>query len=202
MTEASAPSCLFTIGHSNHALEKFLALLRQHGIECVADVRSRPFSGYAPHFDAPNLKAALAEAGMAYVPLGRELGGQPDENRMYDSAGHVLYSRVAESAIFRGGIERLEKGCRDHRIAMMCSEENPADCHRHLLVARVLTERGATVTHIRGDGELAAYEQIERERTGNSREKQSLLFPEMEEDEWRSIRSVSPKSRPKNSSDS
>lgn len=202
MTEAPRRLQLFTVGHSNHALETFLALLRQHGIECVADVRSRPFSRYAPHFDAPNLKAALRGAGVAYVPLGRELGGRPDDETMYDPAGHVLYGRVAESAVFREGIERLERGGREHRVAMMCSEEDPADCHRHLLVARVLTERGAAVTHIRGDGRLQSYEAIERERTGNSREKQSLLFPEMEDDAWRSIRSVSPKSRPRNSSDS
>jgi uncharacterized protein (DUF488 family) len=193
---------LFSIGHSNHALETFLALLQQHVIGCVADVRSHPFSGYSPHFDAPNLKAALREAGIAYVPLGRELGGRPDEEAMYDPAGHVLYGRVAESEIFREGIARVERGSREHRVAMMCSEENPADCHRHLLVARVLAERGTAVTHIRGDGRMEAYEDVERERTGNSREKQSLLFPELEEDAWRSIRSVSPKSRPRSSSGS
>ena len=120
---------------------------------------------------------------------------------MYDSAGHVLYGQVAESDLFREGIERLQRGSRGHRVAMMCSEENPADCHRHLLVARVLTERGTAVTHIRGDGRMEAYEDVERQRTGNSREKQSLLFPELVEDAWRSIRSVSPKSRPRSSSD-
>jgi uncharacterized protein (DUF488 family) len=193
---------LFTIGHSNHALETFLALLQRHIIDCIADVRSQPYSRYAPHFDASNLKSALRDAGVAYVPLGRELGGRPDEETMYDPAGHVLYGRVAESAIFREGIERLERGSREHRVAMMCSEENPADCHRHLLVARVLTERGTAVTHIRGDGRMESYEDVERERTGNSREKQSLLFPETEDDAWRSIRSVSPESRPRSSSGS
>lgn len=193
---------LFTIGHSNHALETFLALLHQHKIDCVADVRSQPFSRYAPHFDASNLKSALRDAGIAYVPLGRELGGRPDDESMYDPAGHVLYGRVAESGIFREGIQRVERGSHEHRVAMMCSEENPADCHRHLLVARVLTERGTAVTHIRGDGRMESYEVVERERAGNSREKQSLLFPELEEDAWRSIRSVSPESRPRSSSGS
>jgi uncharacterized protein (DUF488 family) len=190
MRSSNAMPQLFTIGHSNHALETFLALLQRHEVGCIADVRSHPFSGYSPHFDAPNLKTALREAGIAYVPLGRELGGRPDDETMYDPAGHVLYGRVAESDVFREGIERIERGSREHRVAMMCSEENPADCHRHLPVARVLTERGTAVTHIRGDGELAAYEDIERERTGNSREKQSLLFPELEDDAWRSKRVV------------
>lgn len=202
MPESPAQSHLFTIGHSNHEWETFLALLKQHGIDCIADVRSSPFSAYASHFDAPKLKNSLRDAGIAFVPLGRELGGRPEDEAMYDPTGRVYYGLVAKSAIFLEGIERLERGCRDHRVALMCAEENPTECHRHLLVSRVLTDRGTAVTHIRGDGETASYEKVEHERSGGGNEKQSLLFPESEEDEWKSIRSVLRKSRPRSSSES
>ena len=193
---------LHTIGHSNHELATFLDLLREHKIDCIADVRSHPFSGYSPQFDAPSLKATLKSEGIAFVPLGRELGGRPEEESMYDPTGRVYYGLVAKSAMFLDGIERVERGCVDRRVALMCSEENPTECHRHLLVSRVLVERGMEVTHVRGDGKTATYQEVECERTGGGDEKQSLLFPESEEDEWKSIRSVLRKNRPRNSSGS
>ena len=66
---------LFTIGHSNHAFGHFRALLRRHGIEAVADVRSRPYSRFVPHFSKGRLDRLLAEADIGYLYLGAELGG-------------------------------------------------------------------------------------------------------------------------------
>ncbi|MDO8673135.1 MAG: DUF488 domain-containing protein, partial [Dehalococcoidia bacterium] len=69
---------IFTIGHSNHAFEAFVDLLRRHGIEVLVDVRSQPYSKYTPHFDHRNLEAAIANQGFKYMYLGKELGGRPD----------------------------------------------------------------------------------------------------------------------------
>ncbi len=137
------PTTLFSIGHSNHTEQKFVDLLVQHGIEVLADVRTQPFSRYNPQFNDTNLKHSLEAAGIRYLFLGHELGGRPPGSDMLDDAGHALYHRMAESPLFLSGIERLEREVAEHRVAMMCSEEDPAVCHRHLLVARVITDSGS-----------------------------------------------------------
>jgi uncharacterized protein (DUF488 family) len=152
--EPQEPATLLTVGHSNHELEHFLALLRAHDVQSIADVRSWPASRYTPWFDREPLVNALERVGVQYVFLGRELGGRPDDEDLYDEGGHVRYDAVASSEAFARGLEQLRRGMEVLRIAVLCAEENPAHCHRRLLVARVLFEEGARVLHIRGDGRL------------------------------------------------
>ncbi len=190
---------LFTIGHSNHEMEHFLGLLKRHRTEVVVDVRSSPSSQYATHFDGLVLKAALERAGIQYVFLGNELGGRPAGEEFYDEKGYVLYFKVARRPEFLSGIRRLEKTAGEHRLAVMCSEEDPSECHRRLLVGRVMAERGFGLVHIRGDGRIQTEEELTaEERRGDG---QLSLFPEPEGDaEWKSTRSVLPRSQPRNSS--
>jgi uncharacterized protein (DUF488 family) len=145
---------LFTIGHSNLALDDFLSLLRQHGIQDVADVRTLPRSRYVPHFNAGQLRDALAQYDVSYLPFGRELGGRPEGTGFYDAQGHVLYGRLAASPAFQEGIDRVLASAQTRRIALLCSEEDPARCHRHVLIGRVLGKRGVPVAHIRRDGHI------------------------------------------------
>lgn len=153
MPDARPPG-LFTIGHSNVPLGDFLGLLQQHGIQAVADVRTVPRSRYVPHFSAGPLRDALAGRGIAYLSMGRELGGRPEGGEFYDEDGHVLYGRLAATPVFRNGIDRVLAGAQTQRIALLCSEEDPARCHRHLLIGRVLRERGVAVSHLRRDGRI------------------------------------------------
>ena len=118
----------------------------------IAEVRSYPYSNYSPQFDRETLKAALEKEGIKYVDLGKELGGRPEGAEFYDADGHVRYDRVATAGFFTAGVERLEEGAERFAVALLCSEEDPAVCHRALLVGRVLRERGCEVEHIRGDG--------------------------------------------------
>jgi uncharacterized protein (DUF488 family) len=192
----AARPTLFTIGHSNHSEEKFLELLRQHGIEVLVDVRSQPTSHFNPQFNDAHLKGALAAAGVRYMFMGDQLGGRPEGDEFLDDQGRALYHRMAESPKFLAGIERLERGLAQYRVAVMCSEEDPAVCHRHLLVTAVLSGRGIDAQHIRGDGRLESEEQL------RPREQQGLLFAELEQDSWKSLRSVSRKPPPPNSSES
>ena len=143
---------LFSIGHSNHSADGFGDLLKKYDIEVLVDVRSHPYSRYAPQFDTSGLKALLAKAGVKYLYLGRELGGRPEGDEYYDAGGHVLYARLATSPLFLEGIDRLQKGAQTYRVAVMCAEEDPLNCHRRLLIGRVLQERGIVLDHIRGDG--------------------------------------------------
>jgi uncharacterized protein (DUF488 family) len=190
---------VYTIGHSNHALDVFLALLRQHEIEVLVDTRSRPHSTYVPHFNHDVLRPVAANAGLRFVFLGNELGGRPDGADYYDERGHVLYDRVAQRADFQQGVVKVEKGAASHKIAMLCSEENPATCHRRLLVGRVLGERGTKVLHIRGDGRLQSEAELEAEETGADAAQPSL-FDREEGRAWKSTQSVSRKRPPGSSS--
>jgi uncharacterized protein (DUF488 family) len=190
---AATLTTVLTVGHSNHPLERFVALLMSHEVEAVADVRSHPYSRFAPQFNREVLAASLADEGIKYVFLGRELGGRPKDAEYYDDKGHVLYGRVARSPLFRGGIARLENGLSRCRLALMCSEEDPTGCHRRLLVTRVLNDRGVEVLHVRGDGSV----QRECDLDGGA---QGDIFNGFEEAAWRSTRSVSPKRAPLSSS--
>ncbi len=143
---------IFTIGHSNHSQEHFQRLLSEHGIEVLVDIRSWPHSRYVKWVDRSQIEDVAQAVGARYLFLGKELGGRPDAAEFYDSTGHVLYGRLAKSAEFRAGIERLRRGVEHFRVAIMCSEEDPANCHRRLLVAKVLLREGLTIGHIRGDG--------------------------------------------------
>jgi uncharacterized protein (DUF488 family) len=145
---------LLTIGHSNHEPEDFLALVSAHRIEVIADVRSWPRSRHVPWADREHVPELLRTIGCRYVYLGAELGGRPDRDDCYDAAGHVLYGRVARTEGFRRGVDRLKHGLSVRRVAAMCSEENPTDCHRRLLIAKTLLEQGIAVAHVRGDGRL------------------------------------------------
>ena len=145
---------VFTVGHSNHALDTFLKLLRQHGVDEVADVRSAPYSRHTTHFNRESLNRILDEIGIAYIFLGSELGGRPANRSCYDANGRVQYDRVAATEQFDNGIRRLIRAAAERRIALMCTEKEPLDCHRTLLIARSLAERGIAVEHILADGSL------------------------------------------------
>ena len=187
---------LLTIGHSNHSMEHFLELLAQHSVQVVADVRSRPYSKYTTQFDREALAEALRLAGFRYVYLGGELGGRPRGDHYYDAAGHVLYDKVVESPGFQAGVARLEEGLRQYVVATLCAEEDPAGCHRRLLVGRVLGGRGVAVEHIRGDGRLQTEAELS---AAEPHDGQLSLFEEIEAP-WKSVPLVSPKKRQSSSS--
>jgi uncharacterized protein (DUF488 family) len=202
--EKHSPITIFSIGHSNQPLEAFLALLRQHAIQVLVDVRSSPYSKYVSHFNSTQLATAVKQAGIKYTFMGKELGGRPDGDEFYDADSHVLYNRVAESSFFLNGIKRLKEGGKTYRVAIMCSEEDPIACHRHLLIGRVLTEQGVHLLHIRGDGHIQTEKELDLPEEEASYE-ESLWgesVPVKEEEEiWRSIRPVSRKKQPPNSSE-
>jgi uncharacterized protein (DUF488 family) len=147
---------VYTIGHSNHPEEHFLALLRRHAIQAVADVRSSPYSRYTPHFDRESLQKSLAKAGVRYVYLGKELGARSDDPGCY-AEGRVQFARLARTPLFQSGLARVRGGMARHRIALMCAEKEPLDCHRTILVARHLAASGVEIQHILADGALETH---------------------------------------------
>lgn len=161
MTSSPERPVVWTIGHSTHALEPFLRLLTENGINAVADVRSSPFSRYTPWFNRVEFKAALAESGIAYSFLGKELGARPDDRSVYRD-GMARYELIAGTALFEQGLNRVLAGARRFRIALMCAEKDPLDCHRNVLVSRALAQRGAEINHILADGRVESNTETER----------------------------------------
>jgi uncharacterized protein (DUF488 family) len=147
-----AQTRLFSIGHSNHELARLIALFRNAGVTAVADVRSQPFSQRCPQFNRPDLARELAQQEIAYAYLGEQLGGRPANQSLYDIDGRVDYERVRKLPAFQQGLDRLCQGLESFAVAMLCSEEDPLVCHRGLMIAPALVERGLRPVHIRGSG--------------------------------------------------
>jgi len=149
---------LFTVGHSNHECEKFLDLLSRHGITAVADVRSQPYSQYTPQFNRETLESALGRRRIKYVFMGKELGARREERECY-VAGKARYDLIKGLPAFLQGLERLRRGMKTQRIALMCSEKDPLTCHRTILICRQLRGGEADgakieIQHILEDGAL------------------------------------------------
>ena len=137
---------IFSIGHSNHSIDKFLSLLESSDINMVVDVRSAPFSRMFPQFNQETLKKSLSEASIGYLFLGEQIGGRSNDPDDYQD-GQVLYKALANKEAFKTGIERLKEGSAKYRIALMCSEKEPLDCHRTLLVSQALVISDIVVGH-------------------------------------------------------
>ncbi len=151
---------ILTIGHSMLTYEQFLALVSRAGVTAIADVRSSPYSRNFPQFNKETLKIKLKEDGIAYSFLGEELGGRPKDRALYRN-GIADYEQMAKTPEFADGIKRVVEGSRRFRIALMCSESNPLDCHRCLLVGRALKRRGIGVGHVLQDGSIKLQSDIE-----------------------------------------
>ena len=148
---------IFTIGHSTHSLDRFISLLQQHRITALCDVRSKPYSRLNSHFNRERLKEVLNARSIKYVFLGRELGGRSEDPACYEN-GKVRYQLVARSRLFDEGLERIKRGVNHYRLAIMCAEKDPLECHRSILVARHLTSLGFHMEHILADGGLESHE--------------------------------------------
>lgn len=163
---------IWTIGHSNHEFEEFVELLQGQEIDVVVDVRSFPYSRFAPQFNQDELRQELQVAGFRYLFLGEQLGGRPARPDHYDAEGRALYGPMAEESGFQDAIDRLISGAADHRIALLCSEGKPEGCHRRLLVGKVLAERGIPLHHILPDGKVEEEREVRLAPDGD----QAALF--------------------------
>ena len=154
------PLSVLTIGHSTHSWKHFASLLHGSGVTAVADVRTSPYSRRYPHFNRDELREKLRRDGLLYVFLGNELGGRPKEPQLYRN-GVADYETMAKTKEFSNGLSRVVEGAKNHRIALLCSERDPLNCHRCLLVGRALAENGVRVSHVLDRGNVATQVEIE-----------------------------------------
>ncbi|XXY54561.1 DUF488 domain-containing protein [Sorangium sp. So ce269] len=144
---------VFTLGHSNHSISRFVELLKRHNVTAVGDVRSRPFSRMNPQFNKDALSRSLKDSGIAYSFLGKELGARPDDPACYVH-GRARYELIARTVLFQHGLDRVMRGSTRFRIALVCAEKDPMTCHRAMLVCRHLVHRGVHAKHILATGEI------------------------------------------------
>ena len=149
---------VYTIGHGNRAIEEFLGLLQGAAIECLVDVRAYPASRRHPQFSRDALEGALAVAGVRYAWEGKSLGGRrraaaDSPHIALRSPGFRAYADYMTTEEFRAGLERLIERAAGDRVAIMCAERLPWQCHRNL-ISDSLAARGIGVRHLMDKGEI------------------------------------------------
>jgi uncharacterized protein (DUF488 family) len=144
---------IYTVGHSNHTLDTFLSLLRMHGINAVVDVRSSPYSRFAPHCNKDVLPGLLQKIGATYLFMGSQLGARPCDSACYRN-GSVDFSRLAQAGYFQDGLAEIRRTASQFSLSLMCSERDPILCHRMILIGRHLRGDDMVIRHIRENGDL------------------------------------------------
>jgi uncharacterized protein (DUF488 family) len=181
MNNGSSTS-VYTVGHSTHAQEHLIALLEQHGVTALCDVRSRPYSRMNPQFNRAELTRVLKKRSIRYVFLGEELGARSDDPNCYKD-GRVQYDLLARTELFQKGLDRIVKGMKSFKLALMCAEKDPLYCHRTILVARHLQQRKVPVTHILANGAVETQEEalLRLAQLLNVREEETHMFRSREQ---------------------
>lgn len=152
---------IYTVGHSNHAIDKFIALLKTYEIRVVIDVRSSPYSRYCPQFNQDTLASALKKSDIDYVYLGNELGARPDNACRYEN-GRVSFLKIIKSDSFNNGIHKVLCEMQNHKIVLLCSEKDPINCHRTIIISHFLSRYGVHIQHILENGAIEEHYETEK----------------------------------------
>ncbi len=157
---------IYTIGYGNRSLEQFLALLAEYRIAFVVDVRSQPYSRFNPKFSRGDLENSLKQHKIRYVYMGDTLGGRPKDDSCYID-GRVDYTKLREQDFYQAGISRLRTAWeKQFRVAVMCTEIKPEECHRGKLIGNTLVEQGIDVVHIDEFGHEKGQNEVNQSITG------------------------------------
>ena len=178
---------VFTVGHSNHPIEYFLELLESQGINSLIDVRSMPASSYNPQFNKEPLENFLKRHGITYMHFGEEFGARHDDEDLLNEDGVVNFETFRKSFSFQKGVERVDIGLsKGYKIALVCSEGNPLECHRFSMISVYLEEIGIQVNHILKDKSVKSHKVLEKELLKKYKKKipqPSLFKPDINEED-------------------
>ena len=176
---------IYTIGHSNHEIDYFLELLQSQEINCIVDVRSTPASKYNPQFNQKSLSAFLKKNGVLYMHFGHEFGARQEDEKLLDENGCVNFEWFRKTRAFQDGVERIDIGLeKGYKIALMCSEGNPLECHRFSMISGYLEEIDISVQHILKDKSLLSNQGLEAQLLKKFKKKlpqPSLFDPDVDE---------------------
>lgn len=168
-------SNFYTIGHSTLPIELFIGHLKSYSVTRLYDVRTTPFSRYQPQFNMEALARALKASGIEYFFAGEALGGRSNRESDYIN-DQVVYSRMKENPKFIEALNQITSESAETNIALMCSEKDPLDCHRTLLISQALVEQDFAVKHILIDGSSESHEQSVQRLLKNSKLEHDDLF--------------------------
>jgi uncharacterized protein (DUF488 family) len=153
---------VFTVGHSTHDIKYFVELLKKHDITSLIDVRSSPYSKIAPQFNKDILRLALKEKNIIYVHFEKEFAARHTSPSLLDKDGRVDFDKVRKTDEFKQGVQRIHKALEcGFRVALMCSEADPFDCHRFSMISYQLVKEDLQVHHIMRDGKLVDNDELE-----------------------------------------
>ena len=158
----STVEIVYSVGHSNREADEFVRILQSFSIDVIVDVRSAPYSKHCPQFNKEAIDQTLRSSDIKYLFLGKELGAKPDDQSCYEGR-RVSFEKLKSSDLFQKGISRILEGITRYKIAIMCSEKEPINCHRAILISRVLVEKGISVMHILNETESLAHKDLETE---------------------------------------
>lgn len=167
---------IYTLGHSRHSIQAFIALLHQHGIQRVVDVRGQPYSRRNPQFNRERLAICLSVERIDYTWSGEHLSGRPRGARFYGPRGEVPWSELMAEPKLQAALDTLVTDARCRRLALVCAEEDPVRCHRRFLLTPPLSRRGIEVLHIRGDGRIEPESALIETEAGAKESGQQDLF--------------------------
>lgn len=157
---------IYSIGHGNKRIEDFIKELKAFEVQFLLDIRSKPFSKWNPQFNQNELKFKLEENGIKYVFVGDTLGGLPEDRSCYDYNGKVVYDLIKEKHFFKEGLERLTTANEKNiKLAIMCSESKPEECHRSKLIGQELLKKKISLNHIVSDKLVKTQEMVMAELT-------------------------------------
>jgi uncharacterized protein (DUF488 family) len=159
-------STIYSIGHGNKEIEKFIEELKSFDIQFLVDVRTSPYSKWNSQFNRELLEISMKQAGVKYAYMGDDLGGLPSDRSCYDENDKVVYDLIKAKEFFRRGLERIiNANEQKHRVAMMCSESKPEECHRSKLIGQELLDQGIVVNHIVAKSKLKSQQRVMNELT-------------------------------------
>jgi uncharacterized protein (DUF488 family) len=155
---------LYTVGHSTHSIDYFLELLQSQEISCIVDVRSVAASAYNPQFNKEFLSNFLKKHKITYLHFAQEFGARHTDFAVLDADGQVDFDKICQTKIFLSGVDRIQKGIeKGFKIAMMCSEADPIECHRFSMISVYLSRNDFEVKHILKDKSVVSNEDLEEE---------------------------------------
>lgn len=153
---------VYTIGHSNYEIKEFIDILIKNKIDCLVDVRTTPYSKYTPQFNKETLYTFLKYKKIKYIHMGKEFGARRNKIELYSREGYLDFEKVKKDNEFLRGVKRIKEGCTlGFNIVLMCTEKDPLDCHRGILVAKGLQDNGITVNHIKDNGNIETHKELE-----------------------------------------
>lgn len=176
---------LWTIGYGNRTMTEFRNTLKEYGINALVDIRRVPYSSYCPAFNRESVASAVKQDGIAYIPMGFELGLPKGDKELYNIGNHLDRSKVQKTPQFISGISRLMQGLeKGYRIALMCCEKDPSRCHRFVFISPYLERKGVTVNHIIDEFNVITQNELEKRMVtkffpqADDEYQQGILFPE------------------------